>query len=96
MNMLMYKFDKLKEGMFGAPIATLPHNAYTSGLAPVVSQPQYGRSFHYHYDQNRFVFSNKSELASSAPETDRDNLGEVSTNALYFLLLYTLNLVSTS
>jgi len=31
--------------MFDAPIATLPHDAYTSELALAFSQPQYERLF---------------------------------------------------
>jgi hypothetical protein len=74
MNKIISKFDELDERMFGAPIVILPHVAHTSELVPAVSQPQYERPFHYYLDQHgRFVYDNQSELASSAPETDRAN-----------------------
>jgi hypothetical protein len=80
MNKIMSKFDKLEERMFGAPIVTSPHAAYISESAPTFSQPQYERPFHYNLDQHsRFVFDNQSELASSAPKTDRANSGGVTT-----------------
>jgi hypothetical protein len=80
MNKIMSKFDELEEMMFGAPIVTLPHVAHTSELAPAFCQPQYERPFHYYLDQHvRFVYDNQSELASSAPKTDRDTSGGVST-----------------
>jgi hypothetical protein len=83
MNKIMSKFDELEERMFGAPIVTLPHVAYTSESAPAFSQPQYERPFHYYLDQHgRFVYDNQSELASSAPETDRANFRGVSTKLL--------------
>jgi hypothetical protein len=47
----MSKFDELEERMFGAPIATSPHAAHISELAPAFSQPQYERLFHYYLDQ---------------------------------------------
>ena len=66
--------------MLGAPIVTLPHAAHTSESASAFSQPQYERSFHYYLDQHSmFVSDNQSELASSAPETNRVNSGGVST-----------------
>jgi hypothetical protein len=80
MNKIMSKFDELEERMFGAPIVTLPHAAHTSESAPAFSQPQYEKLFHYDLDQHgRFVSDNQSELASSVPETDRANLGGVTT-----------------
>jgi hypothetical protein len=80
MNKIMSKFDELEERMFDAPIVTLPHAAHTSESAPAFSQPQYERPFHYDLDQHdRFVSDNQSELASSAPKTDRANLGGVTT-----------------
>jgi hypothetical protein len=80
MNKIMFKFDELEERMFGVPIVTLPHVAHTSESAPTFSQPQYGRPFHCYLDQHgRFVYDNQSELASSAPETDKANSGGVST-----------------
>jgi hypothetical protein len=33
-NMFMSKFDELEGKMFGAPVAALPHDAYTSGSGP--------------------------------------------------------------
>jgi len=94
MNMLMSKFHELEERMFGAVVATLPHDPFTSGLAPIASQPQYGRPFHYHYDQNRLVFDNLSKLASSVTEIDGAKLGEVST--ILPAATYTPNSVRTS
>jgi hypothetical protein len=80
MNKIMSKFDELEERIFGAPIVTLPHVAHTSESAPAFSQPQYERLFHYYLDQHgRFVYDNRSELASSVPKTDRANSGGVST-----------------
>jgi hypothetical protein len=80
MNKIMSKFDELEERIFGAPIVTLPHAAHTSESASAFSQPQYERPFHYYLNQHdKFVSVNQSELASSAPETDRDNSGGVST-----------------
>ena len=76
----MSEFDKLEERMFSTPIATLPHGAHISESALAFSQPQYERPFHYYLDQHgRFIFDNQSELASSAPETDRANSGGVNT-----------------
>ena len=48
-------------------------------LAPIANHPQYGMSFNYHYNRNEFVSANQSELASLTPESDRANLGNVST-----------------
>jgi hypothetical protein len=48
----MSKFDELEERIFDAPVVTLPHDAYTCGSTPPASQHQYGKLFHYHYDQN--------------------------------------------
>jgi hypothetical protein len=80
MNKIISKFDELEEMMFGAPIVILPHVAHTSESVPAISQPQYERPFHYHLDQHgRFVYDNQSELASSAPKTDRANSRGVST-----------------
>ena len=80
---LMTRLGELEERKFGAPIATLPHDAYISHIsqsAPAFGQPQYERPFHYDLDQHgKFVFDNQSELAFSAPETDRTNSEGVST-----------------
>ena len=77
---LMSSFDRLGERMFGTPNATSPHAIHISESAPVFSQPRYERPFHYDLDQHvRFVSDNRSELASSAPETDRANSKGVST-----------------
>ena len=35
MNKLISKFDELEKRVFGASVVTLPHDAYTSGSAPV-------------------------------------------------------------
>ena len=79
-NKIMSKFYELEERMLGAPIVTLPHAAHTSESAPAFSQPQYERAFHYYLDHHSmFVSDNQSELASSAPETNRVNSGGVST-----------------
>jgi hypothetical protein len=76
----MSKFDELEEWTFGAPIVTLPHAAHISESASAFSQPQYERLFHYYLDQyGRFVVDNQSKLASSVLETDKANLGGVST-----------------
>jgi len=80
--------------MFGASIVTLSHDAYTSGSAPVASLPQYGMPFNYHYNQNEFVSANQFEYASSAPETDRANLGGFST--ILHIATYTRNSVQVS
>jgi len=38
MNKLMSKFDELEERIFGTPVVTLPHDAYTCGSAqPLVN-----------------------------------------------------------
>jgi len=80
MNRIMSKCDDLEERLLGAPIVTLPHAAHTSESAPAFSQPQYERAFHYYLDHHSmFVSDNQSELASSAPETNRVNSGGVST-----------------
>jgi hypothetical protein len=80
MNKIMSKFDELEKRMFGAPIVTLPHVAHISESTSTFSQPQYERLFHYYLDQHgRFVYDNQSELASSAPETNKANSKGVST-----------------
>ena len=44
------------------------------------SQTQYERPFYYYFDQHgRLISKSQSKLASSAPETDRANLGGAST-----------------
>lgn len=54
-------------------------DGFTSGSVPAYSQPQYGMQFNYYDKQNLFASANQAELASSAPKTDKANLGEVST-----------------
>ena len=77
---LISRLDELEERKFVAPIATSPHDAYISESALAFGQPQYEGPFYYDLDQHgRFVFDNQSELASSAPETDRANSKGVST-----------------
>ena len=77
---LMSRLNELEERKLGASIATSPHAAYISESAPAFIQPQYERPFHYYLDQHgRFIFYNQSELASSAPKTDRANSRGVNT-----------------
>ena len=45
MNRIMSKFDELEERIFGAPVVTLPHDAYTCGSARLLVNTNMGSCF---------------------------------------------------
>jgi len=86
---LQSEFDKLEEGKFGAPSITSPQVAHTSESAPAFSQPQYERPLYYYFDQHGMLIAkSQSKLVSSAPGTDKTNLGGTSTIPLGMRLYY--------
>ena len=71
-NMIMSCFDKL-EGKTANYVDLLAETSTSK-------QPQYGMPYNYYENQGLYAAANKSKLASSALETNKANLGGVSTS----------------